>query len=276
MNTPEVERLVTVALQADAEDAMNRTDTPEQLRSLISAADRDDRSRRRLRFVGALAASAAAVATVVVVASTRDGNPDSAPPVSPPPRDSLVAEAEQISTRFFEALAAFDRDVAATYVAAGAKPTLGTVMRGESELDPWALRNRFDEATGWKVTDLAGCDALTTQAPQIEVRCEYTAHQLGSERLGRGPFGSNVLNVSVRDGVIVGTSLMMAHSTNGFAVNMYEPFWEWIWANHPNDEAILAAFEDPDASPDRVDRSLQRWQQRVQQYVDAVHSGQAK
>jgi hypothetical protein len=53
MNNPEIERLVSAALQADAEDAMNRTNTAEQLQSLDEASVRDLRKRRGLQAVGA-------------------------------------------------------------------------------------------------------------------------------------------------------------------------------------------------------------------------------
>ena len=63
---------------------------------------------------------------------------------------------------------------------------------------------------------------------------------------------------------------------NGFARTMYEPFWKWMDANHPNDMPLMSAFENPDATPPQVEESLQLWHKRVQEYVDAVRAGQAK
>lgn len=270
MNTPEFERLVTAALHADAEDAMNRTNTTEQLQSLIEASARDTRRRRRLQAAGAVAAVAAA-AVVAFVVSWPGGDADTAPG---PTKAEQVTEAEQVAGDFLEALAAFDRSGAATYVADGAQLTMGSVMGNDASVDPWTLRSRWDEATGWKVTDVAGCHESSVRLPDIHVRCVFSAHQLGSDQLGRGPFGDNVLALTVRDGAIVDASLTTAHDTNGFADTMWDPFWTWMDETHPSDEQLMAAFENPAATPARVARSLHLWQQRVQQYVNAVQAGE--
>jgi hypothetical protein len=272
MNPPEIERLVTAALQADAEDAMNRSSTTEQLESLIRATERDTRKRRRLQVATALAA-AAAVAVVAVLVWPH-GDTTTAPPVGPPTRTAEVTDAEQVATDFLGALAGFDRAGAATYVADGAQLRLGTVMGAGAANDPWKLRNRWDEATGWKVTDVQGC--RETAVSGIDVRCLFTAHQLGSDRLGRGPFDANVLTVTVRDGRISNATLTTAHTTNGFADTMWDPFWAWMGDAHPDDEAMMTAFENPGASPARVNRSLRLWEKRTQQYVDAVRAGRAQ
>ncbi|WP_457109337.1 hypothetical protein [Marmoricola sp. URHA0025 HA25] len=260
---------MTAALQADAEDAMNRINTTEKLQSFIEASSRDARRRRRVQAAAALATvAAAAVAAVVVSWPGRDAH--TAPPVT---NTQQVTEAEQVAGDFLEALAAFDRDGAATYVADGAQLTMGNVMGDDTVGDAWTLRNRWDEATGWKVTDIAGCHESSVRLPDIDVRCVFTAHQLGSDQLGRGPFGDNVLALTVRDRVIVDATLTTAHNTNGFSDTMWDPFWIWMEVAHPNDEQLMAAFENPAATPARVTRSLNLWQQRIQQYVGAVQAG---
>lgn len=276
MNSPEIERLVTDALQADAEDAMNRTSTTEQLQSFYEASRRrDDRGRRRLQVAGALAA-VVAVAVVAVVVSWPGGDDGTAPPVGPPTKVEQVTEAEQVAGDFIGSLAVFDRTKAATYVAPGARLPLGNVMGNDKYDDAWTLRNRWDEATGWKVTDVAGCHETSVRTSDIDVRCVFSAHQLGSDQLRRGPFGDNVLAVTVRDGAIVDASLTTAHGTNGFSDTMWNPFWAWMGRTHPNDESLMAAMEVPDASPARVNSSLRLWHQRVQQYVEAVQAGKAR
>ena len=142
--------------------------------------------------------------------------------------------------------------------------------------DPWTLRNRWDEATGWKVTDLQGCRETGVRSSGIDVRCVFTAHQLGSDMLSRGPFRDNVLSVTVREGAISDATLTTAHVTNGFADKMWDPFWAWMDEAHPNDEAMMAAFEKPNAGSGRVNRSLRLWRKRTQQYVDAVQAGRAQ
>jgi hypothetical protein len=187
-----------------------------------------------------------------------------------------VAGAEQVATDFIRALAAFDRPAATGYVAEGAQLTLASAMGADGSTDAWTLRNRWDQATGWKVTELDPCHATAVRSSTIEVSCVLAAHQLGSDRLGRGPFGGNVLAVTVRDGAIDDLTLTTAHNTNGFSDTMWEPFWAWMAQAHPNDEAMMAAFEEAGASPARVSRSLRLWQQRTQQYVQAVRAGQAQ
>lgn len=273
MNTPEIERLVTAALQADAEDAMNRTNTAEQLQALNDASVRDHRKRRGLQAVGALAAAAAAAVAVAV--SWHGGDSYTAPPAGPPPNPQQVSEAERVARGFFDALVFFDRETAATYVAAGARLTMGNVMGNDAVDDEWTLRNRWDEATGWQV-GTPGCHGAAFRPPDIDVRCVVTAHQLGSDQLGRGPFGGNVYVITVREGAIVHLTLTTAHETNGFADTMWDPFWAWMDEAHPADERLMAAMEDPGASPARVDRSLRLWQRRTQQYVDAVQAGKTQ
>jgi hypothetical protein len=275
MNTPEVERLVSAALHADAEDAMSRTSTTEQLQSHIEASERDTRERRRLRVVGALIAVAAAA--VVGVTVTRSGGDDgSAPPVGPPTKVERRVAAEQVAREFLEDLAIFDRTDAATYVAPGAELTMGNILDENSPFDAWALRNRWDEATGWKVTAIDACNASLAGSAFTTVRCQYTAHQLGSDELGRGPFGGNEFVATVRDGAIVNLTLATAHNTNEFAGTMWEPFWAWMQKTHPDDEPRMAAVESPDASPAQVNSSLALWHRHVQQYVDAVRAGDAE
>jgi hypothetical protein len=274
MNSPEIERLVTAALQVDAEDAMNRTDTTEQLQSLIEASGRDAR-RRRSQAVGALAAVVAAVVVAVVV-SWPGGDNGTAPPVGPPTKVEQVTDAEQVAEEFMRALATFDRARAATYVAAGAALEMGNIMGDDTRHDTWTLRNRWDEATGWKVTRLEGCQETNARRSEAYVRCGFSAHQLGSDQLGRGPFGDNVLAVTVRDGEIVDATLTTAHNTNRFADTMWNPFWAWMGKAHPNDQPRMAALEEPNASPARVNSSLRLWHQRTQQYVHAVKAGKAR
>lgn len=277
MNSPEIERVVAEALQSDAEDAMSRTDTTEQLQSFYEASRRrDERGRRRLRVAGALAAGVA-VAAVAVVFSLPGGDGGTAPPVGPPTKVERVTEAEQVAGDFIRSLAGFDRNRAATYVAPGARLGLGNVMGNDTYDDAWRLRNRWDEATGWKVVDVAGCHETSVRTSGIDVRCVFSAHQLGSDQLGRGPFGGNVLAVTVRDGMlVVDARLTTAHDTSGFSDTMWDPFWAWMGRTHPNDESRMAAFEKPHASAARVTSSLRLWHRRVQQYVEAVQAGTAR
>jgi hypothetical protein len=273
MNQTEIERLVIDALTADAENAMKTTNDTEQLQTFLETTRQDTRRRRRL--VVSVAVAAAAVAALAFVVWPRT-DPDAGTPAGPPDRSGQTSEAEQTATDFFEALTVFDRDAAASYAASGVALTLPSVLEEGSVVD-WTLRNRWDEATGWTVTDLAGCQERPGgSAAQVEVACSFTAHQLGSDRLGRGPFGDNTLTVTVRDGAVVATRMDAAFNSNGFAATMWEPFWAWMDQAHPSEAALLAAFEDPNARAARVERSLRLWETRTGQYVAAVEAGDAE
>src|SRR3954453_16416413 len=228
MNGPEIERLGTAALHADAEDAMNRTNTTQELQSLIEASGREARGRRRAQVVGVVAGLAAAALVIALVGSWPGGTHRTAPAVGPTTKAEQVTEAEQIAGEFLGALATFDRTTAAAYVAAGAQPTMGNIMGAITRDAPWPLRNRWDQATGWRVTHVGRCQGTGLQSGYVSVRCPFTAHQLGSDNVGRGPFGNNVLTVTVRHGGIVDTTLMTADATNGFADTMWNPFWAWM------------------------------------------------
>jgi hypothetical protein len=275
MNPPDIERLVTAALQADAEDAMNRSDTTtDQLETLLRISGRDTQRRRRLHVAGALAVAAVVAVVAVLVWPREAGN--TPPPVNPPTKTAEVTDAEHVAAGFIGALAAFDRGTAKAYVADGAQLRLASAMGVDGSTVPWSLRNRWDEATGWQVTDLEGCHGTAVSSADVDVRCAFTAHQLGSDALSRGPFGDNVLAVTVQEGAITDARLTTAHVTNGFSDTMWDPFWAWMDEAHPNDEAVMAAFEDPHAGSARVQRSLRLWEQRTQQYVDAVQAGRAQ
>ena len=193
MNTSEIERLMTRALRADAEDAMNRTDTRAELHTFVRETQRDTRRRRVAWAGGAVAAAAAVTAVVVIVTGGEQPAIEPAAPVDQP------TEAEQVATDFVEAYADFDRDLAASYLADDATVTLRGEPKGP---DGWLVRNRWDQATALDL-QLDQCFEHGTAAVGTYVTCPYAIHRMHSAELGRGPFGNNIFELTIKDDKIV-------------------------------------------------------------------------
>ena len=185
MSTSELERRLGELLQRHAEDAMNGTNTEEELERLQDDTGRSARRRRRAWVAGGLVAVAAA--TVVVVWRPDVGNHQAAP-------DPAAQEqrAEQTATAFVEAFAAFDPDRAATYLADGPSLAIWTDELGN---DHWRRGNRLMQAFGTQIL-LDECKALWSAGPATYVSCVFDLHSLGSEQLGRGPYPDDTFSSS--------------------------------------------------------------------------------
>jgi hypothetical protein len=265
MTTSEIERLVTATLQAHAEDAMSRTDTQTQLETLRRESARQPR-RRAGWAAGGLVAAAAAVAIVVWWQATPD-----AADVEPAPPVDVPTQGVDVATAFVEAWGDFDRPLAASFIADGARLQIGPppVTPGS-----WLVENRWDQATGFTM-QLDSCSRTSGSGDTMLVTCTFSFHQLGSERLGRGPYVNNVFRVNVEDGKVVDATKLIAFDSSGYRDEMVTPFFRWLDAEHA-DQTVLAAYDDPASTEAEIDASLQLWEQRVQGYVDAVRAGTAE
>ena len=192
-------RLADLMLER-AEGAMTATQTPEKLAELLGG-----RSPRPRRWVAGTVAVAAAAAVVVSAWLVRGDQPTTPTPASP-----TQEVAESVAADYLEALYRYDVETAEAQLADGA------VIDGSADLDAWRSNMRWQRAAGmW----LAGhtCEAGDTSAAGTPVRCTYALHGLGSERLGRGPFADNTLDVMVVDARITAATEEWPYTQNGFA-----------------------------------------------------------
>jgi hypothetical protein len=265
MTTSEIERLLTATLHAHAEDAMTRTDTQTQLETLHR--DAASRHPRAGSAAVGLVAAAAVVAAAVWWQGTRDDTViEPAPPVDVP------TQAEQLATDFVEAWADFDRARLASYIADGATLTLGPVPGNP---DGWRLENRFDQAAGFGM-QLQLCSENFSPGDRIQVGCAFRLQMLRSDQLGRGPYDNSIFNVTVENGKVVDASLYFSGEDSGYDDQMLHPFEAWMDEQHPEDAEVMDAFWDPASTKAEINASLQLWEQRTHDYVDAVRAGDAE
>ena len=258
MSTSDLERRLGDVLQRHAEDAMNSTNTEEQLGRLVADTTRSKRRRRRTWIAGGLVAVAATAALILwgPDLGTDKADPD---PVNPEQR------AEQTATAFVEAYADFDRARAASYLAPDAALTIWTDELGN---DHWQRGNRWLQASGAQVL-LDKCQALWTSGPETYVSCVYDLHALGSRELGRGPYPDNTFSLTVKNGEIVDASMELASRTNGFYDEMWRPFATWVRRTYPADAAVMY-YKYPEMNwAHETPQSMALWRQHIQDYVEA-------
>jgi hypothetical protein len=265
MTTPEIERLLTATLHAQAEDAMNDTDTQTQLDILHRESARHPRGGRAVGLV----AAAAVVAALVWWQGT-----DDATVIEPTPPVDVPTQTEELATNFVEAWADFDRARVASYIAKGATLKVGA---DPGSPESWRVLNRWDQATGWAV-QVEPCRETFTPGNTIQVACAYSGHLLGSQQLGRGPYENNVFLVTVENGKVVHASQSgYSYLLNGpFDDEMWIPFRQWMDDEHPADAQVMDAYTDAASTAAEIDASLQLWEQRTQEYVDAVRAGETE
>jgi hypothetical protein len=264
VSTSELERRLGEVLRQHAEDTMTSTDTQTRL-EMLEREVRPTRPRTWIAWVAATAAAAAVVVGLVVLEASRDDG--SLTPAAPVEDGAAIRAASE----FVDAVASYDADRAASYLAAGARIELRTSIVDAGSLGPHV---RWTQAAGFQLLH-ARCESATLSAPPpaATVACAYAVHGLGSERLGRGPFTHYVLRLTVVDGEIVsGTEL----STDGFGTTMWEPFTAWLLSNHVDDAELMYADWPGEMKPALTGRSATLWAKNLERYVEAVEAGDAR
>ena len=272
MTRNELERLLATTLQHRAEDAMSHTDTQQQLDELVIGIERDSGRRQQSRTLAGVAAAAAVAAAAVFW--WPDGD-DLTPSPAPPGPSESVTRAEMVSRQFVAAYTAFDPDRAVSYLA---KDAYVSGFGAPGGVDSLRRTNRLLQATGFRAQDVDCSQTGTLATGAEQVGCLVTAHDMGSDLLGRSPEDNYFFAFHVRDDRIEVAMLTFVDAPSAFEDRNKgpEPFWIWLWEAHPTDEALLDAWGDPTADPATVDRSLRLWERRVEEYVDAVQAGEAE
>ena len=228
----------------------------------ITDLKREVRTRQRAGMV----VTAAVVLVVVLGAlafSTRWlGSDEVATPAGP----TVTDEAKQVAAGFLQAYGSYDADRAIGYLADDALTADWPSPEGlRSDLS-------WNEAVGW--TELRSpCQKTGVDGATVELRCGYQVHALGSDELGRGPFGDSYWSLHVRDGLIVYASPQIPCGSNGFSAEMWEPFLAFVDASYPGDADVMYNENRTDAAI--TSESLQLWTQHIADYVTAVRAGTA-
>jgi hypothetical protein len=254
-----------VGAWTDAVDGTDRLTTLSTRSATVTLIDTEPtptptEGRRRWPIVAVAAAAVVALGVGALLLVARD---DSEPQV---PADTAVVpdtatSAEQVVRGFIDAYVAKDADQALTYLAAD-------FLASEwGSADDLRRSLAWNEATGYEET-IYGCEQDgTATGADVTVRCAYDFHGFGSEALGLGPYVGNYWDLTVRDGKIV-ASLHVDGSTD-FSDEVWVPFAVWIRTEHPDD--VLIMYQDSSQTSSRnTDEGLRLWEQRTEEYVQAV------
>jgi hypothetical protein len=196
----------------------------------------------RNRKIGAIVVAAAIGAAAVVFAFASRTDTDrtkTGTDVTPTP--------EVLATRFMDAYGAFDADRAIGYLSDDADVSLLVTSVG----DPGAVQDvaglRLSianlEAVGYEQI-LDSCEERSADEffGGTVVLCSFDLHLLRSGEIGRGPFSAS-LALTVRDGEIVRASAWDFDYEKEFSPQVWEPFRDWVYANHPKDAQVMYAVE---------------------------------
>jgi hypothetical protein len=246
----DVERRLTEVLHRRADDAMDRTDTQEQLRELLVRVDDEHpASRRWPAVVGAALAAAAVAAAVFWGTGLTDDRTGPEPVDEPRPRAVRVAEG------FVRAYAAHDVKRAESFLAPGTEPWGG--WRSDLALEQ---THQVDYL-------LEPCERLYKTALGTTVYCPFDFHALGSEERGMGPYenGSFAVRVDTQTEV-VGVEPSYNGDANG-AQEDIEEMWDWMKRVYVYDYPLMKRDYE-ELSADQKVVWTRMWTEHIQKYIE--------
>ena len=96
-------------------------------------------------------------------------------------------------------------------------------------------------------------------------------HALGSEQLGRGPYGDGYWTLHVKDGQIVYAWSEFPYGSNGFSGEMWEPLVGFVESSYPADADVM--YNDDRSGQRLTPGALRLWEQHVADYVASETAG---
>lgn len=248
------------ALPSTGEDEHERArrGTTMQIQDLSSSTAIQHRTGGRFssgRLPIIAAAAVVAVALVAAVWATGDGEDGIDAAGAPPLTPTAVADS------FVASLAGYDTVGAVSHLSAVSLNAAGGRVGVLRDL-------RWREASGFQWS-FDACREVGGGTDHTIVRCPFAFHGIRSAELGLGPFEGSSYRIVVRHGRIDGFAEQLDLEDNGFNVAVWEPFHDWLVANHPGD--VSAMFTDDAASsPRTTDESISLWEARSREYVEAA------
>lgn len=212
---------------------------------------------RMPKLVGAAAALLVVVA--LVASSAISGDDDgTAPPAA------TAASPVDLADSFLTAFAAGDARQAASHLGPDALAESGGVDGLRQEL-------RWREASGWQWL-FDPCEPVGDGAARTILRCPFSYHGVRSNERGLPPFeGSSYRIVVGAEGQITSFTETIEYQDNDFNDLVWEPFYEWLTANHPDDVDVM--YTDTGSGYSVTDESIALWERRSREYVSAVADG---
>ena len=225
----------------------------------------------RSRKLGAFAVAAAiGAAAVVVILASLDGQDTTGRTIG----TDVEPTATEVATGFIDAYGALDVNRTMAFLSDDAdySQLISWVGGRGGPREQFRLLFSLLEAQGYAQT-LDSCEEVGVSGTVTNLHCTYDFHSLGSDEIGRGPYGGSYFDLIVRDGEVVHVDAPYMEIER-FSPQMWEPFAEWVATNHPEDVAVM--YQDETQSLERVtDESIRLWRRHVRGYVDAVQSGDA-
>lgn len=175
----------------------------------------------------------------------------------------------EVANQYLEAHTGFDVDQVATMLAPEAVVIPWETHAVHTDRD-WESDLRFLEAVGFQPL-ITECRVLPPLEGGQRVNCDYTAHILGSERMGLSP-NPGRFRLVIQDGMIVRSEIGFEFSHEWIGV-LWDPFQKWIEENHPGDYSVLYAEWESQTRPvsRQTPNAVALWEQRVEEYVAFVN-----
>jgi hypothetical protein len=235
--------------------------TTMQIQDLSDTTSIQRRAGQRPRVPILTGVAAALLVVVALVAFSVVGGDDdgTAPPAA------TAASPVDLADSFLTAWAAGDARQAASYLAPDALTESGGVDGLRQEL-------RWREASGWQWF-FDPCETVGGGTDRTILRCGFSYHGVRSNELGLPPFeGSDYRIVVGSEGQITSFTENIEFEANDFNDRIWEPFYEWVSANHPDDLAVMYTDATGSAFGDS-DESIALWERRSREYVRAMTEG---
>ena len=210
--------------------------------------------RRRSR-VDLVAGGLIAAGLVAVLALVGTNTHDSQHAFSPPPEPSAV----DVAMGFLAAYRAYDADRALSYLADEA------IVENTRTPEEFRLDLATSEAMRYRHT-ITGCEEVGESPSGVAVRCSFDMHVFGSDEVGLGPYTDNYWDLTVRDGRFTSAVSSWASRTNGFSVERWEPFANWVRANYP-DEVLVLYTDDSQTNTVKSEEAVLLLERRVDEFV---------
>ena len=219
----------------------------------------DAQPARRGTFLAMAALLAVIVGALLVLRSVTE---EALPVADQPSLTEVPAPSEdaaiETATAFVEAYAAYDAEAAASFLTTEALAEFGGAGGLRDEL-------LFLQVAARQTLLLEPCTEAASTASGAIIGCPFSYHRLGSEALGRGPYGENRFEITVSAREITSISVDDAFHHNGFDDQMWEPFAQWVRDNHPDDVEIMynnviqTMWRTTDPSRVLWERHLEEW-----------------
>lgn len=206
-------------------------------------------------IAGVAAALLVVVALVTVSAVTGDDDGTDVPA-------SRAASPIDLADSFLAEWASYDSAEVASYLSTDALAAAGGLDAIDREV-------RWREASGWQWM-FEGCAEVGAGTARTILRCPFSYHGIRSDELGLPPFeGSDYRIVVGSGGQIESFTENIEFEANQFSARVWEPFHDWVRANHPDDVDVMYTDATGSSFGD-TDESIALWERRSREYVEAT------